>query len=978
MFLSSSCSVKVKPVRKKDHRKKRRVRGFLRRQHFVWGLMMLCFLHWPQTAHTAVFSTNEGQTLWPHEKSDLAPDPALDFGCLANGFRYVLLKNPHPRSRVSMHLYVGAGSMNEADDEQGMAHFLEHMLFNGTTHFPPGKLIQYFQSIGMQFGNDVNGRTGFYDTVYDLLLPSGDAMQLDTGLLVFRDYAEKALLLPEEVESERKVVLAEMRDRDSSAYRTFLAGIQFELPGTRVIDRMPIGKERVLRAMTSETLRAFYDRWYEPDNLVLVMVGDFEPSTAKKLIQKHFSPMKRRSASPSLPAFGSFVHKGIKTFYHHEKEEGATTVTIEVARKVKPFNDGFALQKQRILAYLAEQIVQYRIDAMLKDADTPFSDARIGSDFFLNEVFFAQISADCSPEKWRQTLFAIEQVLRQAMTFGFTPAELLRAKKDLLAELESQVKNITTRDSQHLARQIIAAISDNRVFQSPVQEEALYGPVIRTASLESVFTTFNAMWGEQHRLVMVTGNAEPDQAGMSAEAVIAKAFQESMAVGVAPPQKTATRAFPYLPTPENPGKIVRRFNEPQSGTVHVDFENNVRLNLKKTDFKANEILMAAVFDKGRAMEPENLPGLAALAKEVVNESGLGRMDPAALAMALAGKTTKVRFAVGGDQFSFAITTTPEEADLAFELIRAHILDPAIREEAFDLALKRFQEQHDMMFYSIEGAVGLYAQRFFAGGDGRFGFPSSDELAQINRKDIADWVLPAIERAPLEINVAGNFDTAVVIASAARILGTLPRRMMRGQPGIVPGPVFPSGETRKVLVQTKLDKALIIVAYPTDDIWDIHQTRVLSVLAEVFSERVRQQVREKLGVAYSPQVFNQPTRAYKNYGKMMVFVQTAPDAVEQVVAAIKKIAADLVEHGVDAETARYALDPMLTGIKDMKRDNGYWVKTVLKGATKHPQQLEWSRSIVDDYAGITPEELSSAARSFLNNDKAAVFIAVPAP
>ena len=155
--------------------------------------------------------------LWPHENSDLLPDPSITFGRFDNGFRYVLMENQRPRDRVSVHLYIRAGSINETDDQQGLAHFLEHMLFNGSTHFPPGELIRYFQSIGMQFGNDANAHTGFDETVYDIVLPAGDKQNLKKGLLVMRDYAEGALLLEAEVEREKAVILAELRSRDSAA-----------------------------------------------------------------------------------------------------------------------------------------------------------------------------------------------------------------------------------------------------------------------------------------------------------------------------------------------------------------------------------------------------------------------------------------------------------------------------------------------------------------------------------------------------------------------------------------------------------------------------------------------------------------------------------------------------------------------------------------------------------------------------------------
>ena len=235
---------------------------------------------------------------WPHEKCDLTPDPALTFGTLPNGLRYVLMENPRPEGRISMHLNVQAGSFHETEDQKGLAHFLEHMLFNGSEHFEPGELVRYFQRIGMKFGPDANARTGFFSTVYDVLLPGNSAKSVEEGLLVLWDYAAGALLLPGEIDRERKVVLAEKRTRDSVSYRTFVETLEFELPGTRLADRMPIGEASVLETAGRPRMKAYYDAWYRPEKIVLVLAGDFETEAVVPLIENRFS-MRGTTASVS-------------------------------------------------------------------------------------------------------------------------------------------------------------------------------------------------------------------------------------------------------------------------------------------------------------------------------------------------------------------------------------------------------------------------------------------------------------------------------------------------------------------------------------------------------------------------------------------------------------------------------------------------------------------------------------------------------
>ena len=226
---------------------------------------------------------------------DTPKDPALIHGVLPNGFQYFIMKNTTPKDRVSVHLNVFTGSVNETEEERGLAHFLEHMVFNGSEHFKPGELITYFQSIGMDFGGDANASTSFFHTVYDLDLPKGDREHLEDGFLVLRDYAEGALLLQSEIDSERGVILSEKRERDSVSFRAFKKQLAFELPGSIIAKRMPIGKKEVIKEADREVFKGYYDRWYRPDNMALVVVGDVDTALVAKLVQDQFASMVNRS-----------------------------------------------------------------------------------------------------------------------------------------------------------------------------------------------------------------------------------------------------------------------------------------------------------------------------------------------------------------------------------------------------------------------------------------------------------------------------------------------------------------------------------------------------------------------------------------------------------------------------------------------------------------------------------------------------------
>lgn len=916
---------------------------------------------------------------WPHENCDLSPDPAITFGRFANGFRYVLMENKRPEDRVSVHLYVGAGSLNETDPQQGLAHFLEHMLFNGSTHFPPGELVRYFQSIGMQFGKDANAHTGFNETVYDIILPAGDEQNLKKGLLVMRDYAMGALLLEDEVKQESGVILAEKRSRDSVAYRTFTSTLKFELPNHLVSKRLPIGKAAVIKKADRKLLKDFYDAWYRPDNMVLVMVGDFSISMAEQLIAAQFGDMISRAPAPTVPAFGSIDHKGMKIFHHHEPEAGGTTVSIEVIRSHDPVPDALARRRRQLVEEMTDRIVQNRLDARLKAPGAPFTSAAVGSGVYLNRVRYAEITADSAAENWQQTLAVIEQTLRCAGLFGFAEGELARVKKDILNMLNNAVKEAPTRNSTTLARGMIRNLAGGRVIQSPEQQKINLAPMAASVTLAEVHRTFEEIWPDDHRLILVTGNADLKALSPKApETLIRDAYQASAATVVHRPEARAVGAFPYLPDPEDSGTIASREVVADLGITRIQLGNGIRLNLKHTDYKTNEVLANLIFGHGKSAEPKSFPGISLLAEATVAESGLGVMDTNELERALAGKSTFVDFRIAETHFNFFGGTVSDEVALFFQLIYAHIVDPGFRDDALALARDRLRRDYQSFSRSIEGIMKIKGLHLLAGGDSRFGMPPFDKIQAIGLNDIRDWIAPQLAGAPLELSVVGDFDENRVIELARRYLGALPERIGKTEMSRTDQPYLPTGTVNRIDVDTLIPKALVVAAWQTEDFWDISRTRRLSVLADIFSERLRQRIREKLGVSYSPYAFNRASRAYKGYGVFQAHVNVAPEQTDSVLAEVKAIAGDLAHNGITADELARSVDPILTSIKVLKQTNGYWLNSVMTGSQRHPQQFEWAGSFQGEYASVTAEELAVIAAAYLTDERAAAIIIQPGP
>ena len=906
---------------------------------------------------------------FPQDTSDLSPDPSLVFGSLANGVRYVIKKNREPEGRVALYLDVQAGSLNETDEQRGLAHYLEHMVFNGTSHFPPGTLIQYFQSIGMGFGADTNAHTSYDETVYKLLLPRADNKTLAKGMLVLADYARRALLLQSEVEKERGVILAEKRARDSAASRIAKNLLKHEFFGTRVVDRDPIGVEQTLLAADSRRLRAFYDAWYRPKNMIVVLVGDVDPKLAKKAIEDQFSGLHGAAVQPHCYDFGQVPEKSRDFFYQYEPDLGKTEITLAATWNIDPAAYTVAKEKLMLENYLAAAIVNDRLQHLVNDTDSPLVQAQAYSGTFVQRLGYFILTGQTTADKWHPSLARLEHVLRQAASFGVTEQELARVGKELQAELEQAVQTEGSRDSGKLAAEFIRKLNGNEVILSPVQEKELYTRLLDELTVADIHKALRRMTTRVRHLVGVAGTVDLRNEKRKPADVLRRAWAAVTAVPVHRWNGAKVVHFPYLSPPADQGEIAKTIDHPEIGMTTTVLDNGIRINVKKTSFKEHEALLAVNFGHGRASEPA--AGLAKLAEAVVAESGVGRLTKEQLEAALAGRNGRVRFSVGPESFLFSGKGLSSELELMLQLVYTSLADPVFRPGAYTRCMERFHQMYQAMQGSVDGTYQLVGDRFFAGGNPRYGYPPARDFFRLTLGQVQNWLTDAFAREQLEISVVGDVEPARVVALVRKYFGA--RRAVDSAAKKRAPVVFPAGREKTIVVDTPVKKAVLALGWPTDDFWDIGRTRRLSVLAALLEDRLRQTIREELGAAYSPVAYNAPSRVDRGYGVLRSLVTVAPGEIGLVREKIETIAADLADQGVDADELQRIVAPILTSIRDHRRTNRYWLEMVLALSSRHPEQLHWPLTISKDYAAITPAQINSLAARYLKREKQAVLI-----
>lgn len=913
---------------------------------------------------------------FPQAASDLAPDPAAHFGSLPNGLRYVIRPNHEPKDRASLRLLVLSGSLEEAGNQRGLAHFLEHMAFNGSTHYAPGTLVEYFQRLGMSFGGDTNAYTSYDHTAYQIELPNTRPDTVAEGLRVFSDFAGGLLLRPDMIAKERPIILSEKRTRDSVDYREFVASFEFLLGDTLFPQREPIGLTPVIEQAQRDRFVSLYNDWYRPERMAVIVVGDIDPAAVEPQIAAAFGPLAARAPVPAAPDYGHVaVALGLRTAYHSEPEAPATDVAIDVIAPYSYQPDTSSLRRRHLTRDLAVAMLNRRLEILSKKEGAPFIRGNASVQESFNFFRDAGVDLTCPPGQWPAALAVAEQELRRALQYGFTAAELREAVANARNDLTQAAATAATRRSPALVDEIISSLVDRTVFTNPAQDLALLGPALDQATPEDCVNALRVVFSPPGRYVMVSGNAAITG---DAPAAIAAAYEAAHAVAIQPPQAQTSNAFAYTDFGP-PGRIVERTYVPDLDLTLVRFANGVRVNLKKTPFEANQIRLSVRVGGGKLTEPPGEPGLAFFSDLTFGPGGLGRHSEDELERILAGRNVGVEFETGEDALTLTGKTTREDLLLECELLAAHLTDPGYRPEALRVARKNLDEIYNQLDHTPEGPLQTEVPRLLADGDPRFGLPPRATTATRTIAEEKAWLAPQLGSGPIEVGIIGDLDPDATLAALARTLGALPPREAKpsyAAERVVHIPARPF--TRDYAVPTAIPKTTVAIYWPATDGREIHVRRRLQLLGEVLSDRLRVRIREQLGGAYDPAAGANLSEDYPGWGFIVAEVTVDPVRAKEIAAAIVATAADLQARGVTPDELERAKKPILTRLREAVRTNPYWLGSVLSLCQEYPQRLDWARTMQTDYQAVTKADLDALARDYLAPGRDFQVIVSPQP
>jgi len=905
-------------------------------------------------------------TPWPTEHSDIPADPKAVFGNLDNGMRYIILPNSEPPNRLSMRLHIAAGALMENDDQRGLAHFLEHMVFNGTkTYKDANALIREMQTRGIAFGAHVNAYTSFDETVYMLDIPDLKDDTMNLTFSIMRDFGDGALLSIEEIDAERGVILSEKRSRDSVSARMMEKQFETLLPDSLIPKRFPIGTEDVIENAPRERFLEFYNKYYIPSKMTFVVVGDVNPGEIEERIKSTFGSMVNPEQIGEDPDLGTIsAPEGLEAHVFSDPELDSTDVSILLVRPYEIIPDTKQSRTAKIPLQLANFIVDRRFERLSKKENSPITQGGASKAVWFNELEFGSISVTAAADRWQEATPLLEQEFRRALQHGFSEAELSEAKANLLNMYQEAVKRKDSRKSETLATGIAQDINDGSVFTTPETSLEIVSTALNEITSEKVHASFIGFWDTAgYHLVLSTKSASED-----AKTELAAIYQKSAEITVEAPAARASIPFGYTDF-GNAGKVANTLEIPDLEITQLTLANNIRVNLKQTDFEKNRISILARIGTGQLSQPKDKPLLNAVASSVFNGGGLTKHSNDELSEILAGKNVSSTLSIGEDAFAISGSTTPADQLLQLQLMVATLTDPGYRPEG----LWQFQKQIPVLFQNLKHTPSGPAQEMEAwlhGGDSRYSVPSQTELSNYTLDDVNNWLTPELEKGYIEISIVGDYDKEQLLADLLSTFGTLkPRALNPTTDNVHKRSVdFPNPPQEKSFTyESKIPQAIAMAAWKTDGLrGNIPEARRLNVLSDIFGDRIREEIREKLGASYSPNAGASGSDALEGFGYLVGQTTGKPEDIPLLLKTMETIASELAEKGATKDELERALAPTLSTLEKSLRDNSYWLSTVLAQSQADPDRLDLARSRDEDYRAITLEEVNALAKKYYSS------------
>ena len=904
--------------------------------------------------------------------SAIPHDDRITHGVLENGFSYYIIENDKPENRAELQLIVNAGSILEDDDQQGLAHFLEHMAFNGTELYPKNNIISFLQDIGMEFGPDINAYTSFDETVYMLSVPTDEADVLETGLEVLEQWAFYMTLNEQDVTDEQGVILEEWRLGRGARQRIFDRILPVLFKGSLYAERLPIGKEEIIRTASAETLQRFYDDWYRPDLMALVAVGDFDGPTVESMIRERFAVYEN---PPSPRTRTKFEVPGLQEEQYIFVTDPEETITaIEILNRYTPFSllqpDDY---RNSLIDTLFYSMINQRLFELVQNPEPPFITAGTYSSSFTRWTQHSGVSILSEIDGIEQALHSISREFERLRRHGFLQSELDRARQQELSSYESFWKERDTLEHG----QYLGSLQEHYLTGQPLPSIDWEWKTIQRLMPGITLSDFDRLIDErlsdEYNTIIITGPEELDENPLSQEEVFSM-YRSAATEDIAPWVDTVADEALVQSIPKA-GEISSEEYDDDAGIYRWELSNGATVYAKPTDFKTDEILFTALSSGGLSLVNDNAYISGSLASIAVQISGLGNMTAVDIEKVLSGK--QVSLSPWIDQYEEGLSgaASPEDLETLLQLSYLHFTDLGDDENAWKSYSSRLsaylenQEREPRVQYQKRLNAIIYNDHL------RSRNLRSEDVEKASFEQSLDIFRGRFANAgDFTFFFVGTFSVEELKDGVERWIASLPGSEER-ETAVDRGLDYFSGTIRDEVLAGIEPLSIVTMIWNGKTPWDYDTLYDLSALSAALDITLIERVREEAGGTYS--IYSSFVLNSVPDGDYYFLVQfsTEPNRVDELIGIVQKEIDRIANEGPGQDYAEKVSESQRVNYGENLERNGWWLNQ-MQFLVTHELGWEYALEKTEWYDALRSGDIRDSARRFLKNAHYAEVILFP--
>lgn len=928
--------------------------------------------------------TPEGEVPWLYRGSDVPVDENWVFGEMENGLRYAVRKNGVPPGQVSIRVRIDAGSLHERDWEQGYAHLLEHMLFRESKYLGKGEAIAAWQRLGATFGSDANAETSPTHTVYKLDIPDISTAKLAESFKLLSGMVREPVLSEENVAAERPIVLAEKRERGGAAQRVAELTRKTFFAGQRLATRSPIGTVETLEAATGDRIQDFYDRWYRPENTVIVVAGDAEPEVLAGLVEQWFGDWKGRGEAGVAPDFGDPVApEGTVRAAGSGWPIGELAVGVEpdlprnltygVMRPWRQVQDTIVYNEGLLLDAVAQSIINRRLEERARGGGS-FLYAQVQQDDLSRSTDATFVTFAPLTDDWQAALADVRSVIQDAITNPPTQEEIDREVAEFEVVFVNQVEQASVEAGSRQADNLVNAVDIRETVAAPQVVLDVFRGMKQRFNPEEVLARTKALFeGDVVRAVYVT----PTVGEADAEALRLALASE---VEVDPSARLAAKtvSFDELPAIGKPGTITEERPIGVLDIEQVNFDNGVRALLWANNAEPGRVTVKVRFGAGyRAFDADNAV-YAEIGTAALVGSGIGELGQTEIDRLATGRKLGFDFAIDDAVFTFTAQTRSSDVADQLYLFAAKLGMPRWDPEPVIRAKAAAKLAYNTYSTSPAGIVNRDLEYLVTDRDPRFATPDPEAIESVTPEGFRQVWEPLLKQGPIEVLVFGEFDRDAIVEKLRQTFGALPEREPIPEEIANRVPAFPETDGTPTVLEHRGDanQAAAVLAWRSGGGMEkIRESRQLEILTQLFNNRLLEALREKAGASYSPQVFSDWPTDLPAGGTITAYAQLEPDFVPIFFAEADRIAHELATTPPSQDEIERVTGPLRQVIQRASTGNQFWLRN-LEGATTDPQRIELLRSLLVDYSRTSPQIMQFLADRYFGQRQPLKLAVIP--